>query len=210
MVTLVSLLNSACSGVSLIPKPSFGAVIAYEVMLGSAEKRGVDAITDEGRRLFGPAGMRPPTAPGRVDGSGGVSSFVGASVPKWVDVSWREGKFVLDKWNPETKTLWKGGTVVAKHRLQIASRIPPEVLKYASGGRSRAIYLIFRLKDDGVLLAWSVQESVRHPSGGSGYVFSLFGGDFTCDQAGISVDRKACTSGYLKDAPWYNPLWITD
>ena len=195
VAALAGALSAGCNSMNL--RPSFGAVIKFEVMPGAAEKRGIEGVTDEGRRIFGHAGLRAPEILGR---SGGTLSYVGAGIPKWVDVSWREGKFVLDKWNPETKTVWKGGTVVAKHRLQIANRIPPEVLKYASQGEDRAIRLIFRLKDDGVLLAWDVQEWY-----GGLWAYSLHGGDFPCDPVSPHASRPTCTSGYLKDAPWYHP-----
>lgn len=199
VVALTSVLSAACSGMSLTPKPSFGLVIRHEAMTGSTEKRGVEAVTDEGRILFSPSRVRPPTALGKADGRGGTSSYVGASVPKWVDVSWREGLFV-QRYDSVANSMWTGGAIIAKYRIEVASRIPVHVLQYASQGKGRAIYLTFRIQDDGVLLAWSVQEAY-----GGLWAYSLHGGDFPCDRVSPHATRPTCTSGYLKDAPWYHP-----
>lgn len=120
-------------------------------------------------------------------------------MPKWVQITWRK--------DVEPGQYWTTGTVIGDYRIDVASRIPPHVLKYASQGKGRAIYLIFRIMDDGALLAWSVQETVRAPNGGTGRVYSLFGGDFSCEEAGGVIKRQRCTAGYLKEAPWYDPLW---
>lgn len=196
MATLVSLLNPACSGTSL--KPSLGVVIKYEIMPGSAEKHGIKAVTDEGKQIFGHAGLRAPEILGR---SGGTLSYIGAGIPKWIRVTWQTpiyGKLTTST-GKVVDTL-DFGEIVGDYTLQIANRIPPEVLKYASQGEDRAIRLIFRLKDDGVLLAWDVQEWY-----GGLWAYSLHGGDFPCDPVSPHASRPTCTSGYLKDAPWYHP-----
>jgi hypothetical protein len=180
-------------------RPSYGVVVVYQAVPGSETKHGIDAVSDEGKRLFGPSQLTAPKIPQH---GGGTSGYGGMGVPKWVEVSWRTGDFI-QRYDPATKSAWTGGTVVARHRIEVASRIPPEVLKYASEGKGRAIRLIFRIKDDGVLLGWDVQEAP--PRGGGGWVRSLHGGDFPCDPMTPYETQPTCTSGYLKDAPWYHP-----
>jgi hypothetical protein len=187
-------------------RPSYGVVIKNELDMNASTKGGVAGVSNTGLIVFANSHLDPPKVLGR---SGGTSSYGGMGVPQWVEVSWRTGDFI-QRYDPSTNSAWTGGTVVARHRIEVASRIPPEVLKYASEGKGRAVYLTFRIKDDGVLLGWSVQEMVHFPKGGSGWVWSLHGGDFPCDPMTRYESRPDCTSGYLKDAPWYNPLWTTN
>lgn len=178
------------------PRPSYGVVVVYGVTANAAEKFGINAVSESGARLFGPARLAALDKTTDI----GTSSYGGAGVPQWVQVSWRKpirgqktattGK-VID-------TLDFGETL-GDYKVDVASRIPPEVLKYASEGSGRAIRLTFRIKDDGVSLAWGVQESY-----GGGWVESLRGGDFPCEQS-VYQTRPNCTSGYLKDTPWYKP-----
>jgi hypothetical protein len=190
---MASLLSacSAASGHTL----GFGIVIRAEPAPGAKPKEGVLAVSDTGRQLF---------AFGLLDGKqAGTSSYAGAEVPSWIRVMWKEGPVVYD---PGTAT-WKGGKTIADHRVEVASRIPQHVLMYAAASRGRALRLIFRIADEGVLLAWNVQEEVLHPSGGGGWVFSWHGGDFPCPTSPHQL-RPNCTDGPLEQAPWYNPTWI--
>ena len=58
-------LTSACGGaVGLGIQPSYGIVVKYEAMPGTTIKRGIDALSDTGRRLFGPSSLVPPTRSG--------------------------------------------------------------------------------------------------------------------------------------------------
>ena len=85
-------LTSACGGaVGLGIQPSYGIVVKYEAMPGTTIKRGIDALSDTGRRLFGPSSLVPPT---KIGFGGGTSSYGGADVPRWVEISWRTGEFV--------------------------------------------------------------------------------------------------------------------
>ncbi len=61
--------------------------------------------------------------------------------------------------------------------VEVASRIPDEVLNYIRAGRRRALRLKFRLKDDGVLFGWDVEEThtTQH---GTGLRYQFPGGDF--------------------------------
>ena len=179
---------TACSSASGIgPRPGFGMIVVSELAPGSAVKNGVHATTDTGRYLF---------APSRMSGNGQQNgSFVGESAPARVRVTWREGNIVQ-----ASQGGWDGGTIVGDYTIEVASRIPAEVMKYASEGKERAIKLTFRIKDDGVLLAWGVQENY-----GGLNTESLRGGDFPCSPTSQFATRPTCTSGYLKDAPWYRP-----
>lgn len=197
---LASGLSAACGGIAnSFARPGFGAVIRYESVPGTTEKYGINAVTDQGKRLFGPAALPPPEKIGQ---GGGTSSYGGMDVPRWVRVTWRtpiHGKKFIPSIGNVIDTL-DFGEIVGDYKVEIASRIPAEVLRYASRGRGRAIYLVFRIKDDGVLLSWSVQESY-----GGLWSYSLHGGDFPCDPISPHATRPTCTSGYLKDAPWYHP-----
>jgi hypothetical protein len=99
-----------------------------------------------------------------------------------------------------------GGSVVGDYKVEVLSRIPEEVFKYIAAVSGRVIVLRFRIKDDGVSLAWDVQETVTHPKGGRNLVFSMHGGDFPCETSPYQPQPN-CTEGRLEDAPWYNPLW---
>ena len=173
-ISLISLTGSACSAMGQIGRPSFGVTVRYDMLQGSTIKYGIEAVSDSGFRLFGPSSLEAPTMGDR-DSGGGTSAFAGAGLPKWVRVTWREGDFI-QRYDPITKSAWTGGKIIGDHTIEVASRIPQEVQKYASQGKGRAIYLQFRLHDEGVLLAWAVQEPP--PQGGGGWLYSMHGGDF--------------------------------
>jgi hypothetical protein len=143
----------------------FGVVVRSELAPGAAEKEGVLGVASNGSQLFGHGTLKR--------GGSGQASYAGGGLPAWVQITWREGDFVQDFQTAG----WSGGTIVGDYRVEVARRVPPEVIQHARAG-NRAVRLIFRLKDDGVLLAWEVQELVRHPSGASGFVMSMHGGDF--------------------------------
>lgn len=178
-----------------------GMVIESRLAKGAAQKEGVEAISDAGNEIF----MFHVLAPT----SGSNSSFGGGtqmSFPRWVRVTWRKGPGLdYDFKNGR----FVGGTVVGDYKVEVLSRIPEDVFKYVAAARSRVIVLRFRVKDDGVLLAWDVQETVAHPSGGRGFVFSMHGGDFPCETSPYQP-QPDCTAGRLEDAPWYNPLWTRE
>lgn len=200
---LASGLSAACGGIANpLGRPGFGAIIRYELAKGAAEKPGLVAVSDTGNQLFASATLSSRNS--------GNLSFAGASVPSWVRVTWRapiHGKTLIQSSGKVIDTL-DFGEIIGDHTVEIANRIPAEVLRYASGSKGRAIYLVFRIKDDKVLLSWSVQETVRNPkTGGTGRVYSLYGGDLSCDDPGGLIKKVRCTSGYLKDAPWYDSSW---
>lgn len=135
-----------------------GMVVMYDLAHGASEKIGVNAMTDTGFRLFGPAVLSSRNG-GVI---GGVSPF-----PRWVRVTWRKD---VDEARGQ---YWTTGSVDGDYTVAVLDRIPDEVFNYVSTASGRAIVLRFRLKDDGVLLAWDVQER-----GSYGFVYKLRGGDF--------------------------------
>jgi hypothetical protein len=133
-------------------------VVDYHLAPGAAEKPGLLAVTDTGARIFASAVMS--------ERNPGLSSFGGTvRFPQWVQVTWREGVTPGEYWTT--------GTVVGSYRVDVLNRIPAEVFALAKAEPNRAIKLQFRVKDNGVLLAWTVEE---HRKGG--YVDILHGGDF--------------------------------
>ena len=136
-VAVAGALTSACgSAVGLGFQPSYGIVVKYEALPGATTKYGVNALSDSGRRLFGPAALG---APAKLGFGGGTSSYGGGAVPKWVRVTWRTpipGHFTATS-GKVVETL-DFGEVIGDYKVEVADRIPPEVLEYASG-RGRAI-----------------------------------------------------------------------
>ena len=120
-----------------------GAVVVYQALPGSTTKYGVNALSDKGRRLFGPAELK---APSRLGGGGGTSAYGGMGVPEWVQVTWREPIYgqKIATTGKVIETL-DFGKVLGDYKVDVASRLPPEVLKYASEKSGRAIRLIFRI-----------------------------------------------------------------
>lgn len=203
-----SLFAAACSSATgLLEPPGYAVLVRYESALGTTEKYGVSAVSDQGRRLFSPTALTPPKT---VAQGGGTHSYGSTGLPEWVRVTWRKpihGKMLIPSSGKVIDTI-DYGEIVGDHTVVVASRIPTHVLQYASQGKGRAIYLVFRIKDEGVLLSWSVQETVRdRKTGGTGRVYSLHGGDLSCDDPGGLIQTVSCTAGYLQDAPWYNPSW---
>ena len=173
-----------------------GMVVVFDLAKGATRKVGVSALSDAGNSLFSPATL---TQTGR-----GTLSFGGGSnmsFPRWVRLTWREGV------NEKAGLYWTTGNVVGDYKVEVLSRIPEEIFSYVGAGRGRAIVLRFRIKDDSVLLAWDVQETVIYPRGGRALVFSMHGGDFPCETSPYQP-HPDCTEGRLEDAPWYDPLWI--
>jgi hypothetical protein len=153
-------------GCAMAPRPrGFGVVVTTGLIRGTGPKYGVEVKSDSGRYLMGHASL---------SGGGGSAGYGGLGLPQWVDVSWRTGRFI-QRFDPITKSVWTGGTVVGQYRIEVASRIPQDVINYASAERGRAIKLMFRILDDAVVLGWSVQEASKM---GGGWIYSNFGGDF--------------------------------
>jgi hypothetical protein len=178
-----------------------GMVIDSSLAKGAVQKEAVEAISDAGNQIFMFHVLTPT--------GGSESSFGGGSqmsFPRWIHVTWRNGPGLDYDFN---NGRFVGGTIIGDYKIEVLSRIPDEVFRYVAAARGRVIVLRFRIKDDGVLLAWDVQETVVHPSGGRGFVFSMHGGDFPCETSPYQP-QPDCTSGRLEDAPWYNPLWTRE
>lgn len=176
-----------------------GMVVVDDLAKGAAPKEGLRAISDAGNGLF--SHMKLTQAGGSTSSFGGGTNM---SFPRWVNVRWRRGPGIHTVPSHEE---FAGGTIAGDYTIEVLNRIPKEIFRYANSGRGRAIVLRFRIKDDGVLLAWDVQETVMHPSGGRGLVFSLHGGDFPCETTPYQP-HPDCTEGRIEDAPWYDPPWI--
>lgn len=174
-----------------------GMVIDSRLAKGAAQKEGVEAISDAGNEIFAFPLLTPT--------GGDTSSFGGGtqmSFPRWVRITWRKGPVKMNYRNSG----FVGGTVIGDYTVGVLNRIPKEVFRYVAEAHGRVIVLRFRIRDDGVSLAWDVQETVVHPSGGRGFVFSMHGGDFPCETSPYQP-QPDCTAGRLEEAPWYNPLW---
>lgn len=148
-----------------------GMVVVYGLAPDASKKVGVDALTDAGNNLFGSAVLSHRNG-GESSSGGGNMSF-----PRWVRVSWREGV--------EPGKYWTTGKVVGDYTVEVLSRIPVEIFTYVAAARGRAIVLRFRLKDNGVLLAWDVQETLPIPGCRPSYGetctalhYKMHGGDF--------------------------------
>ena len=176
-----------------------GMVVVDDLAKGASPKDGLNAITDAGNGLF--AHMK------LTETGGGTSSFGGGSnmsFPRWVHVTWRQGPGI-----DMERGVFIGGTIIGDYKVEVLSRIPEEIFRYVGSGRGRAIVLRFRIKDDGVLLAWDVQETVVHPSGGRGLVFSMHGGDIPCETSPYQPHPN-CTEGRLEDAHGTTPCGLVN
>jgi hypothetical protein len=188
-ISLSSIFSVACNAMGQMDIPSYGVVVQYEAVQGATTKNGIDAVSDTGMRLFGPSGLDAPTKPGM--GGGGTSSYAGAGLPRWVRVTWRKPihGHITTTTGKMVDTL-DFGEVIGDYKIEVASRIPRDVQQFASQGKGRAIRLRFRLHDEGVLLAWDVQEL---PPGDGIWRYSMQGGDFRS----VTVrDKKVVEKGW--------------
>jgi hypothetical protein len=147
-----------------------GVVVTNSLEKGSTPKRFVTAISETGTQLFAPAVIS--------ERSRDTLSYTGGTlpVPREVRITWREDADVQRVLYGEGEG-WIGGRIAGDYTVEVANRIPSEVLDYVRSGRGRSLRLKFRLKDDGVLFAWDVQERYTTQYG-SGLRYKLPGGDF--------------------------------
>lgn len=135
-------------------------------------KHGVMIISETGRIISSPSML----GPNNVGNQTYTDNFM--PVPKAIHVTWREGDYKY-----QGQGVWKGGTIVGDYTVPVAERIPDEVLDYIRqhGG---ALRIKIRLKDDGVLIGWDVEERIPKPNwqpgaGAKNYLqYSTPGGDF--------------------------------
>ena len=138
---------------------SMGMVVEYQLAPCASTKEGVNAVADTGYRLFGPSLMTPT-------GGGGINHLGGAAMPRWVRVTWREGTIPGERWTT--------GKVIGDYTVSVLERIPPEAFVLVKAAPGRVLRLRLRIKDDGVLFGWAVQQE-----GKTTFYDIRRGGDFT-------------------------------
>ena len=157
------------------------------VLLGSlTEHKFITFTTDSGRSLGAPSGSEQKTR---------QTSFYGGdslSVPKTVRVVWKEGDVKND-----FPRGWLGGKVVGDYTIEVARRIPQEVVDYIRSPRpgnvtGRGLRIKFRLADNGVLFGWDVEEGHKNEHGVFPH-FVMAGGDF---KEAVIKNGKVMTRGW--------------
>lgn len=140
----------------------FGIVVQYSLASSSSNKKGVNASTESGKRIFGPSTLTQKN-------SGIISIDNGRymSIPNWVRVTWREG---VDE---ENGLYWTTGKIVGNYKVDVLNRIPLDAFKLIESTPDTSLKLKFRIKNDGVLFGWSVEQHVI-----GGYKDIKRGGDF--------------------------------
>lgn len=191
------LLNACVHPVSLV-FPSFDGVIHYESVPGASKKYDLLIYSDNDEKILAYNTFHPATALGQ---NGLTLNYPGRTLPAWLNIRWRQPQQV------DARGV-KPADAIIEHRINVAPRIPPAVLRYAKDGEHRKVLLTLRIFDDRVLLSWSVRETAYDPaSHHAQHVFSLYGGDLDCHDPGGEVQQWPCTAGLLQDAPWYQPHW---
>jgi len=172
----------ACAGTRAptgeVDSRGVGVVVEYQLSHGAGVKTGISAIADAGYRLFGPSMMN-------ATGGGGTNQLGGATVPRWVRVTWREG---VDEAHG---LYWTTGTVVGDYTVPVLERIPAEAFALARAGKNRYLILSFRLRDDGVDFAWMIRLQEGAP-----FERLMNGGDF---QAARMRNGKVVEKGWYID-----------
>ncbi len=134
-------------------------VVEESLAPGAAIKIGIQGVSDGGIQLFASARLNATNS--------STSSYGGAAIPRWVRVTWREGA------DEAHGLYWTTGKVVGDYTVPVLERIPPQVFQLIKAAPGRALRLRFRVKDDGVLFGWAVQQS-----GKTTYFDIQRGGDF--------------------------------
>jgi hypothetical protein len=118
-------------------------------LLGAvSEKKFITFTAENGRSLGAPGGALQKTK---------QISFYGGNelpIPKTVHVTWREGSVSREG---KGAYPYSGGSVVGDYTIEVANRIPEEVLDSIrkDGGGLR---IKFRLHDEGVLFGWDIER----------------------------------------------------
>jgi hypothetical protein len=154
-------------------RKKFKGIYGVVLRIDAASPKEFTTITSEtGRRIDGSSLL----------GLNNVSNLTytdnSMPIPKAIRATWREGAARY-----QGQGVWTGGTVVGDYTVPVAERIPDDILDYIrkNGG---ALRLKIRLKDDGILIGWDVEERVPKPNwkpedGAKNYLrYSLPGGDF--------------------------------
>lgn len=135
------------------------------------EKRYITITSDTGRRIQAPAGLGPKR--------NSILFYSGDSlpIPKTVRVIWKDGDVKND-----FPRGWLGGTVVGDYTIEVALRIPQEVVDDLRRDPKGGLRIKFRLADDGVLFGWDIERRPGYdPKNGVTSVppvYSMTGGDF--------------------------------
>lgn len=155
---LIAIGLGGCAGTMGL-NPGYGVVVVYQALPGSTTKYGINALSDTGRRLFGPAELK---APSRLGNGGGTSAYGGMGVPEWVRVTWREpiyGQKIAT--TGKTIETLDFGKILGDHRIEVRKRIPDELFEALRRDPKGVLRIKFLLTDDGVLLGWDIE---RDPS----------------------------------------------
>jgi hypothetical protein len=130
--------------------------------ISGVDRKGVSIINKKNLDIYAKSLVSKRT---RETLSYGGASF---SIPKTARVTWREGE---NLYNFRAQR-YDGGIVTGDYTIDVASRIPDEVLDSIrkNGG---ALRLKFRLKNDGVLFGWDIERS-----DGRYLSYEMPGGDF--------------------------------
>ncbi|WP_265644805.1 hypothetical protein [Verminephrobacter aporrectodeae] len=117
-------------------------------------------------------------------GEGGArhSTFTDAMyIPRTLHVTWRtddaeprENSYGL----PDIFRGFEGGTILGDYTVQVASRIPDEVLDFIRKNGSSLLRLKIRLADHAVLVGWDVEEWYTTKFGRRTFRYVMPGGDF--------------------------------
>lgn len=136
-------------------------MIVHELVQGAANKEGIQGITETGAQLFASSILNPKNR--------ATGTYAGATIPRWVRVTWREG---MTAFLPDRTGHYATGKVVGDYTVQVLSRIPREAFDLARAGRKRFLVLTFRIRDDGVDFGWMVRLQDGVP-----FVTLMKGGD---------------------------------
>ena len=134
-------------------------------------KHGITITSETGSRVASPGTLRLNKVDHR-----DFSTYRGPlPIPKSIRVTWRQGEYrYMDHGG------WTGGTVLGDYTVPVAERIPDDVLDYVRN-HTAALRLKIRLKDDGVLIGWDVEDWYA-VAGGRTFRHVLAGGDFREDK----------------------------
>jgi len=124
-------------------------------------------------------------------GAGGGNSMylpgTNMSFPRWVKVYYRapakpeDVGVKIDSLTGKKIDMLSNGDIFAEYKIEVLSRIPEEVFAFTYAPHDprllRIIRVKFRIKEDGVLFGWDVEQmDFRTPNGGIKY--AMMGGDF--------------------------------
>ncbi|WP_265283867.1 hypothetical protein [Verminephrobacter aporrectodeae] len=102
------------------------------------------------------------------------------SIPRILHVTWRTADAEQRKNRNGVRNVlagFEGGTILGDYTVQVASRIPDEVLDFIRKNGSSLLRLKIRLADHAVLVGWDVEEWYT-AKGGRTFRYVMPGGDF--------------------------------